>query len=210
MHGSLANLDLDLSWDVVTVLSRFPAADHTLGSIAIVLGGLIPLAVELNGVGAGNVVDHLFLHIAIRSLHVGTLVVILRSHVDLVSGVAHPVLASEAPLHLISLLKCLVVDRLNQVAYQLVNIEAHSLDIGFNNTSAVIERLGNTRLLILSVAGSLNIWLALVLEHHLLDHVTVGVLVDTVSPHICLPYVRVIMLGRSRCWVFLWRKSQHQ
>merc|ERR1719312_2361708 len=43
---SLANLDLDLSWDVVTVLSRFSAADHTLGSIAIVLGGLVPLTVE--------------------------------------------------------------------------------------------------------------------------------------------------------------------
>merc|ERR1719347_1141070 len=105
MHVSLAYLDLDLSWDVITVLSRFPAADHTLGSIAIVLGGLVPLAVELNGVGAGNVVDYLFLHIAIRSLHVGTLVVILRSHVDLVGGVAHPVLASEAPLHLVSLLE---------------------------------------------------------------------------------------------------------
>merc|ERR1712025_443569 len=46
VHISLANLDLDLSWDVITVLSRFPAADHTLGSIAIVLGGLVPLAVK--------------------------------------------------------------------------------------------------------------------------------------------------------------------
>merc|ERR1712066_480550 len=70
MHVSLANLNLDLSWDVVTILSRFSAADHTLGSIAIVLGGLVPLTVEFHGVGAGNVVDDFFLHVAIRGLHV--------------------------------------------------------------------------------------------------------------------------------------------
>merc|ERR1712013_650931 len=173
VHVSLASLYLDLSWDVVTILSRFSAADHTLGSIAVVLSRLVPLTVELHGVGAGNVVDYLFLHIAIRGLHVGTLVVVLGSHVDLVSGVAHPVLARETPLHLISLLQGLVVDRLHQVAYQLVHIEAYSLDIGFNNTRAVIERLGNTRFFILRVACSLDIWLALILEHHLLDHVAV-------------------------------------
>merc|ERR1711875_132590 len=105
MHVSLANLNLDLSWDVVTILSRFPTADHTLGSIAIVLGGLVPLTVKLHGVSAGNVVDYLLLHVAIRSLHVRALIVVLGSHVNLVGGVAHPVLASEAPLHLISLLK---------------------------------------------------------------------------------------------------------
>merc|ERR1719312_2279567 len=70
-------LNWDLSWDVVTILSRFPAADHTLGPIAIVLGGLVPLAIELNRVGAGNVVDYLLLHVAIRGLNVGALVVIL-------------------------------------------------------------------------------------------------------------------------------------
>merc|ERR1719308_107928 len=97
--------------------------------------------------------------------------------------------------------KGLVVDRLNQVTNQLVHIEAHTLNVGFNNTGAVVERLGHTGLLVLSVARPLNIWFALVLKHHLLDHVAVGVLVDTISPHICLPYVRVIMLSRSRCWV---------
>merc|ERR1719312_469778 len=210
VHVSLANLDLNLSWDVVTILGRFPAADHTLGSIAIVLGGLVPLAVELHGVGAGNVVDDLFLHVAIGGLHVSALIVVLGSHVDLVGGVTHPVLASEAPLHLVSLLKGLVVYRLNQVADQLIDIKAHALNVSFNNTSAVVEGLGHTRLLILCVAGLLNVWFALVLEHHLLDHVTVGVLVDTVSPNVCLPNVRIILLGRSRCRVFLWRKCQHQ
>merc|ERR1711942_40903 len=186
VHVSLTNLNLDLSWDVVTTLGRFSAADHTLGSIAIVLGGLVPLTIELHGVGASNVIDDLFLHIAIRSLDIGALAVILCSHVDLVRGVAHPVLASEASLHLVSLLKGLVVDRLNQVADQLVHIEADTLNVGFNNTSAVVEVLGHTRLLILSVACPLDVWLTLVLEHHLLDHVTVGVLVDTIAPHIGL------------------------
>merc|ERR1711942_612159 len=104
VHVSLANLDLDLSWDVVTILSRFPAADHTLWSIAIILGRLVPLAIEFYGVGAGNVIDDLFLHVAIRSLNVSALVIVLSSRVDLVSGVAHPVLASEASLYLESLL----------------------------------------------------------------------------------------------------------
>merc|ERR1712243_231838 len=125
VHVSLANFILDLSWDVVAILSRLPAAYYTLGSIAIVFGGLVPLAVKLHGVGACNVVNNLFLHVAIGSLDISALVVILGGHVDLVSGVAHPVLASEASLYLISLLQGLVVDRLHQVAYQLVHIEAH-------------------------------------------------------------------------------------
>merc|ERR1719347_318736 len=144
VHVSLANLHLDLSRNVVTILSRLSAADHTLGSIAIVLGGLVPLAVEFHGVGAGNVIDYLFLHVAIRGFHVSALIVILGSHVDLTGGVAHPVLASEAPLHLVGLLKGLVVDGLNQVAHQLVHIKAHTLNVGFNNTSAVIEGLRYT------------------------------------------------------------------
>merc|ERR1719158_1768338 len=202
MDVSLAHLNLDLSWDVVTILSRFPTADHTLGSIAIVLGGLVPLAVELHGVGAGNIVDYLFLHVAIRGLHVGALIVILGSHVDLVGGVAPPVLASEAPLHLISLLKCLVVDRLNQVADQLVHIKTDAFNLCFDYSCAIVERLGHTRLLVLRVTSSLRVWLALVLEHHLLDHVAVGILVDTITSYISLPNIRIILLYRSRCWIY--------
>merc|ERR1711875_19831 len=196
MHVSLANLNLDLSWDVVTILSRFSAADHTLGSIAIVLGRLVPLTVELHGVGTGNVVDDFFLHVAIRGLHVSALIVVLSGHVDLVRRLTHPVLASEAPLHLVSFLQGLVVDRLNQVADQLTHIEADTLNVGFNNTSAVVEGLGHTRFLVLSVTRLLDIRFALVLEHHLLDHVTVGVLVDTIATHVSLPYVRIVFLGR--------------
>merc|ERR1719342_1077912 len=169
VHVSLANLHLDLSRNIVTILSRFPAADHTLGSIAIILGGLVPLAVEFHGVGTGNVVDYLFFHVAIRGLHVSALIVVLGSHVDLIGGVAHPVLAGEAPLHLVGLLKGLVVDRLYQVTHQLIHIKAHTLNVSFNNTGAVVEWLRHTRFFILSVAGLLHIRFALVLEHHLLD-----------------------------------------
>merc|ERR1711970_1145571 len=104
VHVHLADLDLDLSWNVITILGRFSTADNTLRSIAIVLGGLVPLAVEFHGVGAGNIIDDLFLHIAIRWLHISALVIILGGHVDLVRGVTHPVLPSEASLYLVCLL----------------------------------------------------------------------------------------------------------
>merc|ERR1719209_766246 len=90
---SLAHLDLDLSGDVITIMFRLLGADHTLGSIAIILGALVPLAVELHGVGAGHVVDNLLFHVAVRSLKVGALVVVLGGHVDLVGGVTDSILA---------------------------------------------------------------------------------------------------------------------
>merc|ERR1719193_420916 len=91
---------------MLAALSGFPSANNTLWSIPIVLGALVPLAVKFHRVGTGDIVDHLFLHVAIGGFHVRALVVILGSHVDLVGGVAHPVLASEASLHLVGLLKC--------------------------------------------------------------------------------------------------------
>merc|ERR1712179_77955 len=71
VHVSLADLHLDLSRDVVATLCGFPITHDTLGTIPIVLGTLIPLAVEFHGVGAGYIVDHLLLHVAVGSLHVG-------------------------------------------------------------------------------------------------------------------------------------------
>merc|ERR1719504_220860 len=73
----LAHLYLDLSWDVVAVLLGCPRTHNLLLAITIVLGALLPLAVELHGVGAGHIVDHLLLHVAVRGLHVAALVVIL-------------------------------------------------------------------------------------------------------------------------------------
>merc|ERR1719244_1400404 len=92
---SLANLDLNLTGDVVATLCRLPLTDNSLRSITIVLGTLIPLAVELNGVCTGHVVDNLLLHVAVGGLDIGALVVVLGGHVDLVGGVAHSVLPRE-------------------------------------------------------------------------------------------------------------------
>merc|ERR1712098_447052 len=77
VHVSLADLDLDLSRDVVTILGWLPVAHNTFGPVSVVLRAFVPLTVELDGVCAGDIVNDLFLHITIRSLHVGTLVVIL-------------------------------------------------------------------------------------------------------------------------------------
>ena len=54
-----------LSWDVIAALSGFSIAHNTLGSIPIVLSALIPLTVELHGVGTGDIVYHLFFHVAV-------------------------------------------------------------------------------------------------------------------------------------------------
>merc|ERR1719435_416903 len=104
VNVSLADLHLDLSGDVVAALSWFPMTHDTLKSIPIVLGTLVPLTIELHGVSTGNIVYHLLFHVAVGSLHVGALVVILSCHVDLIGGVAHPVLPSEASLPLVGFL----------------------------------------------------------------------------------------------------------
>merc|ERR1719431_1812767 len=104
VHVSFADLHLDLSWDVIAALCGFPITHDTLWAITVVLGALIPLAVEFHGVSTGYIVDHLLLHVTVGGLHVGTLVVVLSGHIDLVCCVANPVLASEASLHLVSLL----------------------------------------------------------------------------------------------------------
>merc|ERR1719376_812970 len=85
---SLAHFDLNLAGNVVTTLCWLLSTDNSLRSIAIILSALIPLAVELDRDGAGHVVDNLFLHVAVRGLYIGALVVILGGHVDLVGGVA--------------------------------------------------------------------------------------------------------------------------
>merc|ERR1719504_363430 len=202
---SLTHLHLDLSWDVVAVLLRCSCAHNLLLPIPIILGALLPLAVELHGVGAGHIVDHLLLHVAVRGLHVAALVIILGGRVYLVGGVAHAVLPCEAPLHLVGLLQGLVVDGLNQVTHQLIHIEADTFNIGLYHSSTVLVLLGHAVFLILGPASLLSVWLALVLEHHLLHLVAVGVLVDTIAPYIGLAYVRIVILNRGRGRVLLWR-----
>merc|ERR1719425_117250 len=207
MDISLTYLDLDLTGDVVAALCRLPRTDNSLRSITIVLGAFVPLAVELNGVGAGHVVDYLFLHVAVRCLNISALVVILGGHVDLVGSVAHSVLPRDAPLNLVGFLQRLIVDSLHQIADKFIHIKTHTFDLCLDNTRTVVEKPGYAGLLILCVASPLGVRFALVLKHHFLHHVAIGVLVNTVAPNIGLPYVRVVPLGRCRCWVHrrLWR-----
>ena len=98
-----------LSGDVVAILLRFWCADDLL----LITDSLLLLAAEFHSVGTSHIIDHFLLHVAVRRLHIGTLVVIPGSGVNLVGGVAHPVLPCEAPLHLVGLLECLVVDVLH-------------------------------------------------------------------------------------------------
>merc|ERR1719504_421514 len=202
---SLTHLYLDLSGDVVAILLRGPRADNLLLPIAIVLGSHLPLAVELHGVGAGHVVDNLLLHVAVRCLHVAALVVVLGGGVDLVGGVTDPVLPCEAPLDLVGLLQGLVVDGLDQVAHQLIHVEADPLHVGLDDPRAVLEHLPLAVLLVLGPASLLSVRLALVLEYDLLHLVAVGVLVDPITPHVSLSNIRIILLNRSWGRVLLWR-----
>merc|ERR1719369_386741 len=163
---SLTHLDLDLPRDVVTILFWFPGADHTLGPITVILGALVPLAVELHGVGAGHVIYHLLFHVAIRRLQVGALVIVLGGHIDLVSGVANTVFACEASLHLVRFFQGLIMNCLYQVTNQLIHIKANTLHTSLNDTSAVLVRLCRTLFLILRPTGGLRVRLALILKHH--------------------------------------------
>merc|ERR1719186_261961 len=202
---SFAYLDLDLSRNVIAILLRGPRTHNLLLSISVVLSCLLPLAVELNCIGAGDIVDSFFLHVAIGSLHVAALVVILGCGVNVVCGVAHPVLPCKAPLDLVSLLERLVMDSLHKVTNQLVHIEADTLNIGLDDPGAVFEQLRLASLLVLCPAGLLGVRLALVLEDDLLHLVTVGVLVDAVAPNIGLTNVWFIILNWRWCWVLRWR-----
>merc|ERR1711928_49840 len=206
---SLAHFYLDLSGDLVAILLGCPGADDLLLPITIVLGGLLPLAVELDSVSAGDVIDYFLLHVAVGCLHVAALVVILGGGVDLVGGVADPVLPCEAPLDLVGLLQSLVVDGLHQAADQLVHIEADTLHVSFDHPSAVLKHLALTVLLVLGPAGLLSVGLTLVLEHHLLHLVAVGVLVSPIPTNVGLPNIRGVLLHYSiRIWPSLldWRK----
>merc|ERR1719466_584739 len=143
--------------NVIAILLGGPRTHNILLSISVVLCRLLPLAVELDCIGAGDIVDRFFLHVAIRSLHVAALVVILGGGVNVVSGVAHPVLPCKAPLDLVSLLERLVVDSLHEVADQLVHIKADTLDIGLNDPGAVFEQFRLASLLVLCPAGLLSV-----------------------------------------------------
>merc|ERR1719481_1067560 len=208
VHVSFANLHLDLSWDIIAVLGWFSCTDNALRTIAIILGALVPLTIEFDRVSTGYIVDDLFLHVAVGCLDISTLVIILCSHVDLVGGVANSIFAREASLDLISFFQSFVVNSFDQIAHQLVYIEADTLDISLDNTRTIIVRHGLTVLDVLCPTCCLNIRLALVLEDHFLDHMAVRILVDTIPSYVSLSYVWVILLSRSRGWILRWRRKR--
>ena len=153
------------------------------------------LAIELYGVRTSNIVDGFLFHIAVGCLHVTALVVILGSGINVVGGVAHSVLPSEAPLDLVRLLQRLIVDGFHQVADQLINIEADTFDVGLYDASAVLVHNWLAYLLVLCPASLLFVRLTLVLEDHLLHLVAVRVLVDAIAPHVGLPNIWMVVLN---------------
>jgi len=149
-----AHLNLNLSGNVVAILRRLPRAHDTLGSIAIVLGALVPLTVKLNGIRTGDVVYDLLFHVTVWCFNICTLIVVLSGHVDLVGSVANSILTSETSLDLIGFFQGLIMDGLNQIADQLIHIEANSFYVGLNNPRTVVIENRFTMFLILGPASS--------------------------------------------------------
>merc|ERR1719508_662275 len=89
---SVLHLNLDLSRNVVAILLGGSRTYDLFLTVAIVLGRLLPLAIELDGIRTCDIVNGLLFHITVRCLHVTALVIILRGGVNVVGGVAHPVL----------------------------------------------------------------------------------------------------------------------
>merc|ERR1719312_1417137 len=201
---SLAHLHLDLSWDIVAILRGFPRTDDTLRTVAVIFGALVPLTVELHGVRTGHIVDDLLLHVAIRGLNVRALIIVFCRHVDFVRNIADSILTSEAPLDLVSFFQGFVVNSLDQIAHQLVHIEANTFDVCLDDSGAVFVHNRLAFFMILCPASLLRVWLALVLEDNFLDHVTVRILVNPIPSYISLANIRIVLLGRGWCWIFLW------
>ena len=78
---------------------------------------------------------------------------------------------------------------------QLVDIEADPFNVRLYDTGTVLvhDRLAN--LLIMCPASLLLVWLALIVEYHLLHRVAVMVLVDAISTNVGLPNIRVVVLN---------------
>ena len=105
-----------VSRNIIAVFPGSPGTKHTscdqegkgLGLIWTDL-----TAVKVNGVSASDIVKHHLLHVAVRCFNLNALEVILTGHVHDVDGVTDPVLSEEAPLYLVVLPECLVVDVLH-------------------------------------------------------------------------------------------------
>merc|ERR1719167_1850904 len=212
MHIGLTYFDLNLSRDVIAILLGFPCADNLLLSVSIRLRGLLAPTVELDSVGAGDIIYDLLLHVAIRRLDITALIVILRGGVYLVCGVTDAILTREASLNLVRFLKSFVVNGFHKIANQFINIEANALDVGFNDASAIFKELRLTNLLVLGPASLLLVWLAPILKHNLFNLMTVGILVYSITSNIGLSNIRIVFLSGRRCRVLLrncWRSTKN-
>merc|ERR1719300_1352522 len=211
VNVSLTHFHLNLSGNVIAILLWFPCTDNLFLSISIRFGGLLASTVELHSISAGYIVDDLLLHVAVWRLNIAALVIILCGGVYLVGSVTDAIFASEAPLYLVSVFQRFVVNGFHKIANQFVNIETNTLNIGFDYASTILEELWFTNFLILGPASLLLVRLALVLEHHLFDFVTVWIFIHSIASNISLSDIWIILLSGSRRRVFLrncWRSTK--
>ena len=117
-------------------------ADSVLHSVAGVVQLLVGRALKLHGVGADFVHKNLVLHMAVRRFQFYTLEVILGGCVDLVHGVANPVLGGVATLHVEILLHLAVVNRLDELTDQLGDVEAAPVHPGVDHGRAGVNEVG--------------------------------------------------------------------
>merc|ERR1719167_2073446 len=199
----LAYFHLDLSGNVIAILLWFPCADNLFLSISIRLRGLLASTVEFDSIGAGDIVNNLLLHVAVRRLDITALVIVLSGGVNLVSGVTDAIFASEASLNLISFFESFVMNSFHKIANQFIDIEANTFDVGFDDSSAILKELGLTYFLVLGPASLFLVRLALILKHHFLDLVTVRILVHSITSNIRLSDIRIVFLSRRRRWILL-------
>merc|ERR1719334_114681 len=199
----LTNFDLDLSWDVITVLFRSSRASDIRSTVTIIFSRFNSLTVKFDSIRASNIIDHFLLHVAIRCLHINALVVIFSGRVNLKGSVADPILASEAPLNLVSFFQGFVMNSFNQTTNKFVDIKAHAIYFGLNYTSAVLVHYWFTIFFILSPTSLLSIGFTLIFKDNFLFHVTIRFSFGAIPIDIGLTYLRIILRWRSRSWIFL-------
>jgi len=207
----LAYFHLDLSGNVVAILLGFPCTDYLLLSISIWLSGLLAPTVELHSISAGDIIDDLLLHIAVRRLNIAALVIVLCGGINLVGCVTDAIFAREASLYLVRFFESFVMNGFHEIANQFIDIEANTLYVSFYDASAILEELGLANFLVLGPASLLFVWLALVFKHHFFNLVTVRILIHSIASNIGLSNIRVVFLNGRRRWVFLrnfWRSTK--
>merc|ERR1719334_1204326 len=202
--GSSLHLQFtDLLRFKVTVLFRSSRASDIRSTVTIIFSRFNSLTVKFDSIRASNIIDHFLLHVAIRCLHINALVVIFSGRVNLKGSVADPILASEAPLNLVSFFQGFVMNSFNQTTNKFVDIKAHAIYFGLNYTSAILVHYWFTIFFILSPTSLLSIGFTLIFKDNFLFHVTIRFSFGAIPIDIGLTYLRIILRWRSRSWIFL-------